>query len=789
MSVNGLADNRITNDKKKLLIDEQLQLADGLTVRGYYNQAINEYKDIIKRFPNSELTQEAWVQLAYTQSIAGKKESALSTYNTFLTQYPKSSIYTAVKVNYARFLGSFDTKDKTEVAIKILVEVINTKTEPEQLKEAASFYLAEIYDNTNKQETAKVIYDSLGAKTLNYKNVYRAYALLKTAQIYSEGSQYNKSIDIYNTLIENASLKKEIKLEAFQSLAVLYTNRKMFEQAADIYGRLSNRFPKTIQGEQAVYYRLECFYQAKKYSILIQEIDSLLNSSSSLNAEKLFFIKACALQQQSLFAEAYKFYLKVLEKKNNSDFYKQSALQSIICLINSKKGSEATAFAIKFSDDKFLPQNIKEAILSLVAEKIGDNSELISFWKKAVSSIVNKKLKIWSEYRLALCFEKGNLPSKALSSFKNILKSKDKFFYPYALYGIMSCNFTLENYKEADKYLEQIISEYSHSEIFTNAILAKVGVSIRNNDYDEAFNILNKYKKELLKSPAWPKVVYFFGCLNYIRANWDEAEINFKEILSNDSLSHREQIESKLYLGLVYIKKDNLKEAIKLLTPIIMSESGNKNAIACKQKSALNYCSDATIIKLGYFFIKVEKYKSAELCFNKLIENNDDNILQEAFLGLAETYLAQNNLKFAIKYYKKAAFIEPLGSDTNLILLKLGKTLLKVKRDEEAVLIFQKILENPTDNNSTIEARMGMARILAKQPDRTLRANRYAMSVFILSKNQQLCIEAMLLSIKLSLQAKNFKEAQNTWNELSRRYPDSLKSEETKEVKNLLGYY
>ena len=281
MSVNGLADNRITNDKKKLLIDEQLQLADGLTVRGYYNQAINEYKDIIKRFPNSELTQEAWVQLAYTQSIAGKKESALSTYNTFLTQYPKSSIYTAVKVNYARFLGSFDTKDKTEVAIKILVEVINTKTEPEQLKEAASFYLAEIYDNTNKQETAKVIYDALGAKTLNYKNVYRAYALLKTAQIYSEGSQYNKSIDIYNTLIENASLKKEIKLEAFQSLAVLYTNRKMFEQAADIYGRLSNRFPKTIQGEEAVYYRLECFYQAKKYSILIQEIDSLLNSSSS----------------------------------------------------------------------------------------------------------------------------------------------------------------------------------------------------------------------------------------------------------------------------------------------------------------------------------------------------------------------------------------------------------------------------------------------------------------------------------------------------------------------------
>ena len=97
-------DNIITNDQKKLIIDEQLQLAEGLTMRGYYKQAISEYKDIIKRFPNSALIQEAWAQLAYVQAKEGNNKEAIETYNTFLKNYPLSSIYTAVKINYADFL-------------------------------------------------------------------------------------------------------------------------------------------------------------------------------------------------------------------------------------------------------------------------------------------------------------------------------------------------------------------------------------------------------------------------------------------------------------------------------------------------------------------------------------------------------------------------------------------------------------------------------------------------------------------------------------------------------------
>jgi len=837
ISVSTIASSRITNDQKKLLINEQLQLAHGLAIRGYYDQAISEYKDIIKRFPNNELVQEAWGQLAYVHSEAGEKESALNTYKAFFKKYPKSSIYTAVRVNYAKFLGSFDVDKKTKTAIKILSEIINSETVSERLKETASFFLAEIYDKTNEKETAKSIYNMLGAKTLNKKNIYRVYALLKIAHLYIGENQPSKAIEIYNKLIENNKLKKEIALEAFQSLAMLYTKRKMFEQAADVYGKLSIRFSKTKYGKEAMYHRLECLYQAKKYNTIIKEIDSSLNSSSSLNTEQLFFIKACALQQQFYYATAYTFFLKVLDKKVKSDFYWQAAVQSIICLLKTEKSTEAKVSAFKFSDDKFLSQNAKETILNIIAEKTTKNSDLISFWEKAIISTRDNKLKVWIEYKLALCYEKGGNFSKALSCYNNILKqSKDKKYYPYALNGIASCNIALENHKEADKYLDQIISEHIRSEVFPGAVLTKAEVYIRNNEYDEAFNILSKYKNRLLKSPAWPKAVYYFGCLSYAQKDWSKAKASFKEILSNGNLSSQDLEKSKLYLGLIYIEENNLEKAEKLLTSLIIPEFSNiskldqkrkaevknssfhnKDSFAYKQQSVLDYCNHETVLRLGYFFIKVKKYEIAEFCFNKLIStqksinftklhvepqekslqqkisetnqlayDKDNNVLQKAYLGLAKTYSAQNNIQSTIDYYKRAAFVNPLSYDTSIILAKLGKVLLKDNRNEEAVLIFQKILSNHTDTNSAIEARMGMARILAKQPDRILRANRYAMSVFILSKNPQLCIDAMLLSIKLSVKVGNFKEAKNTWKELGIRFPKTLKTKKALKVKELI---
>ena len=467
--------------------------------------------------------------------------------------------------------------------------------------------------------------------------------------------------------------------------------------------------------------------------------------------------------------------MKIIELKHNTDLYRQSAMQIINCLVKENRINEASTLALEFLNDKLLTQQNKKVIIEITAQNINKLQNRVAFWEKVNSEISDENLKSWCEYKLALSYINNNQVNKALVELKKVLTSNNKELHPYALNSIISCHILLNDFNEANKYLDKVISEYTKSSIFPDALLTKIEICIKEQKFDEAYDILSRHKKTLMESEAWPKAVYYLGCINYIRENWNEAQTNFKEIASNPSLSDSEQAESKLYLALIYIEKGNKEEALKLLLPMI------------KENNIINYCNQDIIVKLGFFFLETKQFSEAQLCFKKILDTKTDILTkQNAYSGIAKSYLEQNNLPEAIGYYKKAAFIKPPTINTNIELANLANTLLKDNKPEEALIIFQKILESPSDTKSTINARMGMAKILSKDPDRVLRANRYAMSVFILSKDPKLCREAMLLSIKLSIQANNINEAENTWNEYCTNFPKYAEDKEAIEVKKSL---
>ena len=67
----------VTGDMKKIYIDEQLRLADGLSQRGHYQMAIDEYRKIIGKFPDDPLAADAFSQLAEAYSSYGDTEKAI----------------------------------------------------------------------------------------------------------------------------------------------------------------------------------------------------------------------------------------------------------------------------------------------------------------------------------------------------------------------------------------------------------------------------------------------------------------------------------------------------------------------------------------------------------------------------------------------------------------------------------------------------------------------------------------------------------------------------------------
>jgi tetratricopeptide (TPR) repeat protein len=61
-----------------------------LTRNGYYDEAIAEYHNFIKKFPQSKLKMDAELYIGYTYAQKGEKEKAIELYQQYLKNYPQS---------------------------------------------------------------------------------------------------------------------------------------------------------------------------------------------------------------------------------------------------------------------------------------------------------------------------------------------------------------------------------------------------------------------------------------------------------------------------------------------------------------------------------------------------------------------------------------------------------------------------------------------------------------------------------------------------------------------------
>jgi TolA-binding protein len=141
----------------------------------------------------------------------------------------------------------------------------------------------------------------------------------------------------------------------------------------------------------------------------------------------------------------------------------------------------------------------------------------------------------------------------------------------------------------------------------------------------------------------------------------------------------------------------------------------------------------------------------------------------------------------ALSFYREGEKIKTENKELYSELLShLGMVLLKKGNKNEAVLLFEKCIEMSGDKSASDRSRLGLAKILSESEEDLNRANRYAMSVFILSKDPALSEEAIILSIEISLKQNKTDEAKATLGELKKRFPQSLKKDRVKNLQTLL---
>ncbi|MFA6569090.1 MAG: tetratricopeptide repeat protein, partial [Victivallales bacterium] len=174
-------------------------------------------------------------------------------------------------------------------------------------------------------------------------------------------------------------------------------------------------------------------------------------------------------------------------------------------------------------------------------------------------------------------------------------------------------------------------------------------------------------------------------------------------------------------------------------------------------------------------------------CYQALAKNNNPDYRLKALTCLGRLMEKNGDNDKALSFYREGEKIKTEDKELYSELLShLGMALMKRGNRNEAVLVFEKCIETSGDNSASARSRLGLAKILSESEEDLNRANRYAMSVFILSGEPSLSEEAIILSIEISLKQNKRGEAKATFEELKKRFPQALKRDKVKNLQMLL---
>lgn len=760
----------VTNDQKKVYIDEQIRFADGLVARGHFDLAIEEYKRLIEKFPKDELVAEAWIQLA--EAYADKKDftNSFKTFETFFDHFPNIKITPAASLRYALTLYKSNDEKNKEKAIRLLNKLKSNSKIPLIIQEASAYHLGKIHLKSKNLKQAEALFLSLAKKkVLDKSHNFRAYAAIELASIKSP----KEAIIILQPIIETTTLPPEIIKSAAWQLGDLLYEDQQFGEAAAVFAKLTILYPDSLMGKEARYRRLECLYRMQDYTQVVSETDKLLKSKKLLNIkspERLLYLKALALKKLKFYPQAITIFQQLFNKKENSNIWPLAAYSFIECLLEEKKEKDAAQTVLIYTIRNDLPPDTLKDIILLLINFSNNNPKYISLIDNALKNIPEKE-EAYSSLQLkkAALLIKSGQESEAIKIYQKVAANGVEFLRPYALMGLAQTYSSQNKNNEAIGAYKKILKNYPKTPLYADSMLRIAVLLLQDKkQWQNAADYLKNLVTRFPDTEQAASAIFYQAYMMFEEKKYSEAEKKLIMLTSDKEISEEIRQDAINYIIWIYLRMERMDEA-----RLAIKES-EKSILERGSPLFLNEMADAILDK---------NPEMAAKAYTKAAQKGNPQQQQEALLGLAEAQIKLGDPVKAIETLKTAAKINQDPVLTATAQNKLGNLLFSRGKKTEAVLIFEKCLENPVNKTVSAQARLGLAKILAVDKASQKRANRYAMSVFILSNDPEICSEAMLLSMNISIEMGNKKEAESTWEEFSKRFPKLAEKPEALKTK------
>jgi tetratricopeptide (TPR) repeat protein len=572
-------------------------------------------------------------------------------------EYYEKSNFVASRQEFGEFLNSQDkllsTSDYNKVTAEYYVAVTGLYLNyPE-----AEVQVDRFVKNHAEHPKAQQIYGDLGRYYYEAGEFEKAITYLEKAVKVAGNSpkrmesRYQLAMSYYNTKQPDLALPlfNEVKTDAsFANAAdasfyagVINYQKNKFEEAYQDFNRIKDH---PYYKNEAPNWIISSLYQLKKYDELLAYGEKILTQQRGNNK----------LDDVALYvAEVY------YEK---GDY--EGAVKAYERHKKMKAGVVPASVSLHYGHSLFRTNNYEGAITTLKG---------VSNGKDSVSQ--------YSSYLLGISYLKTSNLSNALTSFGSASKLdfnpvvKEESFYNHA-----KIQLDLGNNSEAIKEFNEFMAKYpgsKHAEEATELIAD--GYAGASNNVAAIKYIEGLSKRNAKINGTYQRLTFNQGVAEFNQERFDQALVYFDKSLKFPA-------DEQLFISASYYKAESLSglkrapEAVTLYTQI----SKNPKSGVFARKS---------LYALGYNYYNQKKYSQALGYFKEFVKNTEGIealVIEDAYVRLADCYLAAKNYTEAINTYEQVSAKGKVDKD--YALFQKGRAYVYMSREQEARRQFELLI-------------------------------------------------------------------------------------------------
>lgn len=657
---------------------EQLDFANGLLERKFFDMAVDEYQKLISQYPQSSLLGDAQFGIAEAYFLKEQYNEAKSTLEDYFGKFPEKRNVNISLLRYGQSLYFLKLYDQ---ALSQLLQ-INKAEMDSKVSSAYFFYTALCFKELGRLKEA--IGQFRRGIEVEEQNLYVAQSYLEIGMIYAQREKYEQASLSYEKALKLGKTDNVKSLALFKQGEINFIAGK-YTLAIKKFERILEEFKKEEIAPDALTYAVKTWFQLEDYdqcvALFLKHKDLVGRAQANIEA---FLFAADAYSQKNEIDKALLLLDEAFNKASLMDEDKRRVyLKKAEILIHGGQFQESLDFI--------------DANLTVIGK---DTQEV--FFLKAESYYALKNFEMAKAGYLQL-----------LSLYP------DSKYVGSASMGLAYTYKALEDDQNAFKQFVAVLDSGASKEKRAKAHYNAIIMATNQNRFDEAVRLAEQYINTYKDSERGEDVAFMLGTMYGKNKQYEKAYGQFEQFITQYPQSKKLN-EARFFYAYHLQLDEKFEKALEAYYLITDSEAERTTYLLSLKNMALIY---VTLKNEG---------QAAEIFRKLILDYKSKDFDANTFLWLAKKYLDENKFQEVIDIIAQSDLSNWNAQDINGLNFFKAKSYLGLADYAKAIEIFNQIIESKEQNAYVASAFISKAQCLKelKQYDEAITVLEDALSIY-----------------------------------------------------------